>query len=245
MKRPLLILVGFVGALASILGITPPQFGQSSLLKTPAPLGNSSQTTNTGVVTQAAAKKTQAPVATPSIPSVKGSNEDGEGQDSEDATDNNDSTGFTGATSKIVANKPATIKKVTPSKTVVKKTVVKKTVTKTATPAATNTPTPTVTKTNTPVASKPSGVFTGAAKDIGYGIVQVQITVSNGKITSAKTLQQPQGGRSGQINQQAVPMLNQEVLAAQSASIQGVGGASYTSQGYQASLASAIAKAGI
>ena len=56
----------------------------------------------------------------------------------------------------------------------------------------------------------------------------------------------PQGQfRTNQISQQAGPWLVQETLQAQSADIQGVGGASYTSYGWQQSLASALAKAGL
>ena len=76
--------------------------------------------------------------------------------------------------------------------------------------------------------------------------MQVQITLSNGKITAAKALQYPNNDfRSQQISQQAIPYLVQETLAAQSANIQGVGGASYTSQGWYDSLVSALAKAGL
>jgi len=72
--------------------------------------------------------------------------------------------------------------------------------------------------------------------------VQVQITVSNGKITNANgTL--PQGGDS--IAQNALPQLNQEALTAQSANIQAVSGATYTSQGYTGSLQQAVNEAGL
>jgi uncharacterized protein with FMN-binding domain len=72
--------------------------------------------------------------------------------------------------------------------------------------------------------------------------VQVSITVSNGKITNANgTL--PQGGDS--IAQNALPQLNQEALTAQSASIQAVSGATYTSNGYIQSLQQAVDQAGL
>jgi uncharacterized protein with FMN-binding domain len=72
--------------------------------------------------------------------------------------------------------------------------------------------------------------------------VQVQITVQGTKIISARALQSPRGGRSSQISQQAVPYLIQETLAAQSANIQGVGGATYTSDGWAQSLQSALSQ---
>jgi uncharacterized protein with FMN-binding domain len=90
-----------------------------------------------------------------------------------------------------------------------------------------------------------SGTFTGQAAQTFYGAVQVEITISNGKITAARALTYPtESFRDQQINQQAIPYLVQETLQAQSANIQGVGGASYTTQGWIASLQSALTKAG-
>ena len=110
----------------------------------------------------------------------------------------------------------------------------------TASTAAATTPTPTPTK------AKPSGTFTGSTSQTRFGPVQVQITLVNGKITAANALQYPNNDfRSQQISQQAIPYLVQETLAANSADIQGVGGASYTSQGWYDSLVSALAKAGM
>ncbi|MEI6867844.1 MAG: FMN-binding protein [Actinomycetes bacterium] len=115
-------------------------------------------------------------------------------------------------------------------------------------PAKTATPT-----TSTKATTKPgsgtvgvSGTFSGATANTQFGPVQVQIVVQNGKITNAIALQAPSsGGRTQQINAQAIPYLIQETLKAQSANIQGVGGASYTSNGWAQSLQSAITKAGI
>lgn len=84
--------------------------------------------------------------------------------------------------------------------------------------------------------------LTGSTAQTPFGPVQVQITVQGTKITGATALQTPQGGRSSQINQQAVPYLVQETLAAQSANIQGVSGATYTSGGWVQSLQSALSK---
>ncbi len=76
--------------------------------------------------------------------------------------------------------------------------------------------------------------------------MQVQITVANGKITDVTALQlTDQGGRSVQISAQAAPILRQEALQAQSAKIQSVSGATFTSEGYTTSLQSAIDKAGL
>jgi len=83
---------------------------------------------------------------------------------------------------------------------------------------------------------KPSGTFTGQAVDTNYGPVQVQITVSDGKITQANG--DDMGGSS--VGENAIPQLNQEAVQAQSANIQGVSGATYTSEGYAQSLQQAI-----
>lgn len=86
---------------------------------------------------------------------------------------------------------------------------------------------------------------TGDAADTRYGPVQVQITVKNGKITAAQAVEYPQDSqRDEEINSYAVPVLNKEAVAASSASIDAVSGASYTSNGYMTSLQSALDKAG-
>jgi uncharacterized protein with FMN-binding domain len=90
-----------------------------------------------------------------------------------------------------------------------------------------------------------SATVTGAAADTMYGPVQVQITVRNGKITAAQAVEYPQGTpRDVQINAYAIPALNQETVAAGSARIDMVSGATYTSNGYATSLQSALDKAG-
>ena len=110
---------------------------------------------------------------------------------------------------------------------------------------AANTPTPA----SMPTKAAPSGItgtFAGATNQTRFGPVQVQITVSNGKITAVKALQYPNGdGRSASISQQAIPYLVQQTLTAQSDQISGVGGASYTSYGFYISLQSALKKAGL
>ena len=83
--------------------------------------------------------------------------------------------------------------------------------------------------------------FDGDAVDTRWGVVQVQITVKNGKVVSAKTLQQPNdNGHSQDINAFAVPILNSEVVKTGSAAIDAVGGATVTSNGYTSSLQSAL-----
>ena len=85
-----------------------------------------------------------------------------------------------------------------------------------------------------------SGTLTGSVVQIPFGNVQVQVTLSGGKITDVKTLQLPSGGRSGQIAAYAAPQLRSEVLAAQNARVDTISGATYTSTGYLTSLQSAL-----
>jgi uncharacterized protein with FMN-binding domain len=101
--------------------------------------------------------------------------------------------------------------------------------------------------TPSPSASSPSPastgttVITGDAVDTRWGPVQVEVTFSGDTITAVKTVQAPDSnGRDIQINNQALPILQQEALASQSADIDTVSGATYTSEGYIQSLQSAI-----
>ena len=89
-----------------------------------------------------------------------------------------------------------------------------------------------------------SGTFTGDAVMTRWGVVQVQISVSKGQITAATPVQYPHDNpRDAEINSYALPVLNQETLSAQSASIDMVSGATVTSGGYLQSLQSAIDRA--
>ncbi|MEU0535810.1 FMN-binding protein [Amycolatopsis tolypomycina] len=115
-----------------------------------------------------------------------------------------------------------------------------------ATPAATGRSQPSRTAAPpTPITgSAGDGTFTGDAADTRYGPVQVRITIAGGRITAADAIDYPQeSGRDVRINSAAVPELNQETLQAQSAQIDTVSGATYTSEGYQQSLQSAIDQA--
>ncbi|MGJ4845255.1 FMN-binding protein [Leifsonia sp. Le1] len=103
------------------------------------------------------------------------------------------------------------------------------------------TPTPSATSTPATAPASASTVVTGSTVDTRYGLIQLQVTFSGTTITAITALQTPdQDGRSVSINEQAVPILTQEALASQSASIDTVSGATYTSEGYMRSLQSAI-----
>jgi uncharacterized protein with FMN-binding domain len=83
--------------------------------------------------------------------------------------------------------------------------------------------------------------YDGSVAQTRWGPVQVTITVANGKITDVAVPTYPNGnGRDQEINSYALPILRQETLAAQSANIDTVSGATVTSDGYLESLQAAI-----
>ena len=101
-----------------------------------------------------------------------------------------------------------------------------------------------------PAAStRPGGTRTvdGPVVNYNYGNLSVSVTVSGTKITRVGIASLDDFGvpRSEQIDQQSVPILEQEATAAQSADIQGVSGASYTTQGFERSLQAALRTLGI
>lgn len=94
--------------------------------------------------------------------------------------------------------------------------------------------------------STSSKTYTGATASTRYGDVQVQITVANGKVTTAAVTQVPWNDHKDQeINSRAVPILTDETVSAQSADIDMVSGATFTSEGYVESLQSALDQAGL
>ena len=89
-----------------------------------------------------------------------------------------------------------------------------------------------------------SGQVTGNAVQTPFGTVQVQVTFQNGTMTDVQALKLPSGrGHTSEISAYAGPQLRSEALAAQSAQIDTISGATYTSQGYIQSLQSAIDQA--
>jgi uncharacterized protein with FMN-binding domain len=97
--------------------------------------------------------------------------------------------------------------------------------------------------------SRPAGAgggthsATGALERYGYGELSVRVTVSRNRITNVTVpALQTADPTSQQISDQAIPMLRSEVLAADSASINGVSGATFTSQAYATSVQAALDK---
>ena len=147
------------------------------------------------------------------------------------------------STSASASSSPTAIAPQTATKS--SKPVATKKATAQATTSATASATPTAAATTAAAAPAAiNGTFTGPSVYVNYGNVQVQITVVNGRITDAKAVKAP-SGKNDRYTNMAVPVLKQQTLAAQSANIKGVSGASYTSYGWFTSLQGAMAQAGL
>ncbi|MFA1541796.1 FMN-binding protein [Actinomadura monticuli] len=93
-------------------------------------------------------------------------------------------------------------------------------------------------------AAAANGTYRGQSVDTEYGPVQVEITMSKGRLTAVRVLRAPsENGRDREIAAMAVPRLTREAVAAGSARIDAVSGATYTSEGYITSLQSALDRA--
>ena len=116
----------------------------------------------------------------------------------------------------------------------------------TSSAAATTPTTTTSSSTSTSAGSSTvSGSATGTAIDTQYGAAQVRVTVRNGKIVKLEALAlQGNDPRSVQISGSAAPVLQQEVLAKQTAAVDAVSGATFTSASYMQSVQSALDKLG-
>ena len=119
------------------------------------------------------------------------------------------------------------------------------------TPATADAKSPAASSSSSPSGAK-SGSRTGSRTVTGdtvqtrWGPVQVRVTIKSGRLTDVTAVQYPQDNpRDQEINSYALPRLRREALAAQSAGIDMVSGATYTSTGYQRSLQSALDSAGL
>lgn len=105
------------------------------------------------------------------------------------------------------------------------------------------------TTTVAPTTTVPTTTRTATGPQVNYyfGTLSVSVTATGKKITKVTIATLDDGGnsRSQSIDQQSIPMLEQQALQAQSAQIQGVSGASYTSAGFAQSLQGALKQLGI
>lgn len=119
-------------------------------------------------------------------------------------------------------------------------------------PAPTPSPTPSLTPAPTPtpnaapqsVSQHKNGTYNGSVEDAFYGNIQVQITINGGRLTNVVFLQYPNDrDRSIEINSRAMPILKSQAISTQSAKVDGVSGATDTSDAFVASLTTALSKA--
>lgn len=116
----------------------------------------------------------------------------------------------------------------------------------TTTPPSGNPPSATASPASSPVASGnqyKDGIYTGSVADAFYGKLQAVVTIQGGKITNVTFPEAPSGGHSSDVSAFALPALAQEAIAAQSANVNIVSGATQDSQAFQQSLAAALAQA--
>lgn len=88
------------------------------------------------------------------------------------------------------------------------------------------------------------GTYTGSVEDAYYGYVQVQVTISGGRISGVTFLQHPNDNETSRyINSQAMPYLQQEAVQAQNAQVNTITGATDTSLAFIQSLTAALSHA--
>jgi uncharacterized protein with FMN-binding domain len=122
-----------------------------------------------------------------------------------------------------------------------------------STPAASSSPRSGSAATASPAASPSASTAAadrtavGPAVNYTYGVLSVQVTVSGSKIINVGIASLNDGGnpRSQSIDDESIPILEREALQAQSAAIQAVSGASFTSEGFTQSLQGALRSLGI
>jgi uncharacterized protein with FMN-binding domain len=116
----------------------------------------------------------------------------------------------------------------------------------TTTPQSTGSAPESTSPTTTAPASTASRSASGSDVPYRYGEIEIEVTAAGSKITNVTILKDDAtDGRSYQINSEAVPILESETMSAQSAQIDGVSGATYTSQAYVQSLQAALDQLGI
>ena len=112
---------------------------------------------------------------------------------------------------------------------------------------ATNAPATNAPATTAPATTAPATTRSATGQDIQYryGDIQLKVTEQGRRITDVQVVQESATDpRSEAINSQAVPLLQQQTMSAQSANIDGVSGATFTSEAFYQSLQSALAQLG-
>ena len=232
-KRPIMIAGGTVSAVAAVLSYQPAQ-SSTGVLTSSAPLGSATASNQQGAATTSASATTAtqtpsaAPSAAPSPTASATKNATKKNKSKQSSTNSGNAANATATNSQPTPSaSPSSSQSQAPSQS----------------PSPSQTPTPPPAPSSAP--SKTGSKFqtiTGPVISTRWGPVQVEIVVENGQIVDATGLQYPSGDRrSSYISQQAIPMLIDLTLQAQSADgIPRIGGATYTSNGWKSSLAAAL-----
>jgi len=94
------------------------------------------------------------------------------------------------------------------------------------------------------MATYKDGSYTGSSADAYYGYIQVKAIISGGQLIDVQFLQHPKDQRNSvEINNYAMPILKQQAIKNQTAQVDGVSGASDTSQAFVQSLGDALSQA--
>ena len=110
--------------------------------------------------------------------------------------------------------------------------------------ATSSAPSPAASASGSAASSASTKTITSAVETNRYGNVELMVTITSGRITGITAHQIPQNdGKSAQINAYAEPVLRHSALSAQSANIDAVSGATYTSDGYRTALQSVLDQA--
>jgi len=234
-KRPIMIAGGTVGAIAAVLSYQPAQ-SSTGLLTSSAPLGSSTTSNPQTAATPSASATTsaspttatQTPSAAPSPTASATKNATKKNKSKQSSTNTGNAANATATNSQPTPSaSPSPSQSQAPSQS--------------PSPSQTPTPPPAPSSAPSKTGSK-SQTITGPVISTRWGPVQVEIVVENGQIVDATGLQYPSGDRrSSYISQQAIPMLIDLTLQAQSADgIPRIGGATYTTNGWKSSLAAAL-----
>jgi len=234
-KRPIMIAGGTVGAIAAVLSYQPAQ-SSTGLLTSSAPLGSSTTSNPQTAATPSASATTsaspttatQTPSAAPSPTASATKNATKKNKSKQSSTNTGNAANATATNSQPTPSaSPSPSQSQAPSQS--------------PSPSQTPTPPPAPSSAPSKTGSK-SQTITGPVISTRWGPLQVEIVVENGQIVDATGLQYPSGDRrSSYISQQAIPMLIDLTLQAQSADgIPRIGGATYTSNGWKSSLAAAL-----
>jgi uncharacterized protein with FMN-binding domain len=246
MKRAILVSAGTLAGVAAVLTYSPASPGVVDL-SAPGSAHLTGTVTDTTSPSSAAPSLVQPSSAEPRPSATKGTH-----QKAKPRASHSPSPTPSGSTGSPTASPSTQTKTSTPSTSSTPRATPKPSATQRSTPTPTPkttpkpSPKPTPKPTPTPSPTPSPQSFTASAQ-MHYGTITVTVTVTGGKLTDVRgsAALAPQDGRSARINSRALPTLRSEALAAKSANIATVSGATLTSVAYKQALQAALNQAGL